>query len=636
MNILSQRFHAFKSASILSYVLSFLLLLAIIAILVPLTPPMPEVTDSEKFAMNYAVSQGMVVGKDVIYTYGPYSSIYSGQYFPDIDFRMVVCCLYLAFSFWIALALLSKNVDWRWIFGLFLILSGLIYWRDVLLLAIPFLVGLTVFKELATKDKQGWLQNKYAPLYIAILFAPFGLLPLTKGTILLTCTAVSAFCALVLFVNRYKALAIICLLTPITSMLLFWLASGQSLGNLYGYFNSMNSVISGYTNAMSVFGKPFEVISYLASALLLLITIYRQKDIQQKYFLIGIYSIFLFISFKGGFVRHDAHALLSAASLLLAALLLPFVGVRSKFFLFAITFSLFSVAYIYSNHTRITPKSYFNFAKVNYSNAYNGIKNRIENKDWLIKQYEEALSKIRANVNSPPHLQGKTDIYSYNQAYIFAYGYQWSPRPAFQSYTAYTPELAELNKKHLEGANAPDNIIFGMNPIDERLPSIEDGASWPLLLAQYKPTKLISEYLFLEKKNGVATSPLQWTNGQIFRLGQIVDLPKSPQPLFAKIIIKPNLFGRIKTILFKPAQLSISLRMADGSTKQFRLIAGMTTEGIMLSPLIETTAEFNGLYLQDKLLDKKLVRSFMIESKHGSKMDWDKEYVVIFNKMPND
>ena len=631
MNILFQHFHTFKSTKILSFVLSILLLSAIIAILVPLTPPMPEVTDSEKFAMNYAVSQGMVVGKDVIYTYGPYSSIYSGQYFPATDFRMVVCCLYLAFSFWLPLVLLLKNVDWRWTFTLFLALSGLIYFRDVLLLAIPFLVGLAVFKELATKDKQGWLQNKYAPLSIAILFAPFGLLPLTKGTILLTCAAVSAFCALVLFVNRFKVLAIICLLTPIISMLLFWLASGQSLGNLYGYFTSMNSIISGYTNAMSVFGQPFEVIRYLASALLLLIAIYRQKDIQQKYFLIGIYSIFLFISFKGGFVRHDAHALLSATSLLLAALLLPFVGIRSKFSLFAIAFSLFSVAYIDGNYTRTTPTSYFNFAKANYSNAYNGIKNRIENKDWLNKRYEEALSNIRGKVNFPP-LQGKTDIYSYNQAYIFAYGYQWSPRPAFQSYTAYTPELAELNKKNLEGTNAPDNIIFGIEPIDERLPSTEDGVSWSLLLAQYKPTQLINKYLFLEKKNGVAVSPLQWAEGQRFHFGQIVELPKSPQPLYAKIIIKPTLFGRIKTILFKPATLSISLQMTDGSTKQFRLAAGMTTAGVMLSPLIETTAEFNALYSQEKSLNKKLVQSFVIESKHGSKIDWDKEYVVTFNK----
>jgi hypothetical protein len=245
-----------KLKNVVSAILPIALLLATLAAFVPFSPPMPEVTDSEKFAMNYAVSQGMVVGKDVIYTYGPYSSIYSGQYFPDTDFRMVVCCLYLAFSFWVPLALLLKNVDWRWTLTLFLALSGLIYFRDVLLLAIPFLVGLSIFKELATKDKQGWLQNKYAPLFIAILFAPFGLLPLTKGTILLTCAAVSAFCAVVLFVSRHKALAIICLVAPTISMLLFWIASGQSIKNLPIYFISMQGTISGYSNAMSVVGQP--------------------------------------------------------------------------------------------------------------------------------------------------------------------------------------------------------------------------------------------------------------------------------------------------------------------------------------------------------------------------------------------
>ena len=128
---------------------------------------------------------------------------------------------------------------------------------------------------------------------------------------------------------------------------------------------------------------------------------------------------------------------------------------------------------------------------------------------------------------------------------------------------------------------------------------------------------------------------MQWGEAQTFHFGQNVELPKSPQPLYAKIIIKPTLFGRIKTILFKPATLSISLQMTDGSNKQFRLVAGMTGAGILISPLIETTTEFNGLYSQDKLLDKKLVQSFMIETKHGSKMDWDNEYVVIFNKASN-
>ena len=623
-----------KLKNVVSAILPIALLLATLAAFVPFSPPMPEVTDSEKFAMNYAASQGMVVGKDVIYTYGPYSSIYSGQYFPDTDFRMVVCCLYLAFSFWVPLALLLKNVDWRWTLTLFLALSGLIYFRDVLLLAIPFLVGLSIFKELATKDKQGWLQNKYAPLLIAILFAPFGLLPLTKGTILFTCAAVSAFCAVVLFVSRHKALAIICLVAPTISMLLFWIASGQSIKNLPIYFISMQGTISGYSNAMSVVGQPVEVIRYLISALLLLASIYFQRNLKYKALLIGLYLIFLFISFKGGFVRHDSHAVLAATSLLIATLLLPFVGIRSKLYIFTLIFSLATVAYVNGNYIRTTPESFSQNVIAAYRNALDGLHKRLSNHDFFEQQYKEALNAIHLKVPFPT-LKGASDIYSHDQAYLLASSNTWSPRPAFQSYTAYTPRLDDLNRQHLEGMAAPNNIFISIEPIDQRLPSSEDGSSWPLLLSQYRPVKFIDHYLLLEKIRSIKSVNLQWGNPEIYRLTERVLLPKSidslRDPVYAKLIIKPTLLGRIKNVLYKSNLIHLDLEMIDGTKKPFRLVPGMAENGIMISPLVETTQEFNALYSRNSSLDKKRVKSFAVLQSSGLTSDWDNEYTVAFS-----
>jgi hypothetical protein len=68
-----------------------------------------------------------------------------------------------------------------------------------------------------------------AAFYVALLFAPFGLLPLVKGSMLILCGAIATLCAVFFIANKHRLLAIICLFAPIVSMLFFWIASGQSV-----------------------------------------------------------------------------------------------------------------------------------------------------------------------------------------------------------------------------------------------------------------------------------------------------------------------------------------------------------------------------------------------------------------------
>ena len=467
---------------------------------------------------------------------------------------MLVSTLYLAFSTWLSLIFLMKGVAKRWIVILFLALSGLIYSRDTFLLFIPFCAGLAVCKALSSKECDYLIQSKYAPIYIALLFLPFGLLLLTKGTMLVTCGAICFCSAIALFFNQYKKLAFICLISPVISIVFFWITSGQLLENLPIYIGSMQAIISGYTNAMSVIGQPFEIIRYLLSAILILASIYFQKNLKKKVFLLGLYCIFLFISFKGGFVRHDSHAVLSATSLLIATVLLPLVGIQSKLFIATLIVSLSSVAYINGNYLRTTPESFIQNVSGMYTGAANGILKRLNYKEQLGQEYWEALSAIHSTVSFPA-LLGTADIYSYGQAHLLASANTWSPRPVFQSYAAYTPRLDDLNRQHLEGVASPNNIFISIEPIDQRLPSSEDGSSWPLLLSQYKPVKVINHYLLLEKIRPIKTVNLQWGNPEIYRLTERVLLPKSidslRDPVYAKLIIKPTLMGRIKNVLYK-------------------------------------------------------------------------------------
>lgn len=265
-----------------------------------------------------------------------------------------------------------------------------------------------------------------------------------------------------------------------------------------------------------------------------------------------------------------------------------------------------------------------------YSRALQGVKKRIENRNWPEFEFDAALSTIRKSANFPI-LQGTTDIYSYNQTYLIASGNTWNPRPTFQSYSAYTPALIETNRKHLLGVHAPDNVIFSVEPIDVRMPSLEDGSSWPILLQNYKPSMMKSNFLFLVKnKNPNENREPLLISSKTHLFGEVVKIPNAGKIIFAEIKIKPTFFGRIANIFFKSSELRITLELKNGMQKQYRIIAEMTKSGLIISPLIESTTEFGLLYGNPSYLTDKIVKSFSIAPIGGISSLWRNEYDVTF------
>lgn len=605
------------------------LLIIIIVLFVPFSPKMPAagLDASWAFGLNQAVAQGLSFGKEILFTLGPYSSIYTKAYHPATDLLMIGGSFYLALSYWICLVLLMNGRPWYWAWAFAVLLFGMIYARDSFLFSYPLLVGLACFKLESLKD-WAFLASKYPRLLVAILFAPFGLLPLIKGTLLILCFIVAVLCAVFFIAYKKKILAFICLFTPFISMLLFWLGSGQSVVDLPNYIISSISLAAGFTEAMSIEGNTGEIILYLVATALILFSIALQKQLSliPKLLLLGIFSVFLFLSFKSGFTRSFGHAFIPGTSILMAGLLLPFLF-DSKKMIPIVLFSMYTWSYIDGHYAKI---SIHNDYVSNYSSAWYGFKNRINNKHWLKQNFDVITTYLREQA-SFPLLQGSTDVYSYGQSYLISSQMTWSPRPVFQSYSVFTPDFALKNKQHLLSEQRPDNIIFKVEPIDGRVPSLEDGASWPVLLENYNLIQFVNNFLFLRKKNTVNHTKrmkLVVSEKRIFQ--EVVIVPELGQPIFAELEIKPTIWGLIAITFFKPSQLHITFKLKDGSNKRYRMIATMAKSGFLLSPLIENTAEFAELYDQKNSLDAKMVKSFIIASDQSKTWIWNPEYVIRF------
>lgn len=611
------------------------LVLVAVVVFVPFAPGMPweGLDPSWVYGMNEAVAQGMAFGKDIVFTFGPYASIYTKAYHPATDHLMIWGSLYLAISFAIVAYLNFKSAAWPLQIALLAVLSAVMYSPDALFFFYPMLVGVHVYRY-ATSSRLtksiGWRDF----LLIVILFAPFGLFPLIKGSVLIASLAIAVLSIALLAKRAQWKLCLLIGSTPLISIMLFWVLSGQTLSGLADYLLGLAPIISGYTEALAADGDPKEYILYVVATAVITGVQLRevQGSVYDKLVIVLIFLCILFLAFKAGFVRHDAHAMISGTMILLGALLastlLTFRGSLVVVLACTIAWAYIDAAYTKTSIHRI--KESFNNT---YSSAWAGLKQRIVNPNVLAKTYQDRVNELDAR-GGLPKLNGSVDIYSVDQSYLIASGNRWNPRPIFQSYSVYTPKLASINRMHLASDGRPDNVIFKVQPIDGRLPSLEDGASWPVLLSDYVPASFDSGYLFLRSRNATSSehNEPKKIGGGVYALGEKIDLPKSDSPLFASIHIRKSFAGAILNTLFKPGQLAIRLTMSSGISRDYRIIAGMSESGFLLSPLVESTQDLGLLYAGGDYLTDKRVKSIEIVAT-TLPLSWRKSFEIEFYEL---
>src|SRR5260364_23013 len=88
-------------------VLAGLLFVMLRAIFVPFMPYMPSsgLDPSWVYGTNQAVAQGLIFGRDFIFTTGPYGSIYTKAFHPATDYLMLIGGFYLSICYGLLIAL---------------------------------------------------------------------------------------------------------------------------------------------------------------------------------------------------------------------------------------------------------------------------------------------------------------------------------------------------------------------------------------------------------------------------------------------------------------------------------------------------------------------------------------------------
>ncbi len=563
--------------------------------------PLPRgLDDSWEQALGYCYKHRLQAGADYLFTYGPLGYFLHRAYDPDLYWHKLGWELAVKLTFTLTLVqLLAAYPSW----------TARIVAYAALLLSARLILGIPDLHYTFFTLAQGVLliRSRGRPLGPARLagVALLALLALTKFTLFLLAlsTLVVVAGTEVTAGRRLKALQP--LLAFVGLFVLGWWALGQSPANLPRYVYGSMQISSGYAEAMALPGERAEILVALG-VLLLLATgavLRRPADLRRPgtvpaALLIGLG---LFLEWKHGFVRQDQHAFGFFSLAFLAPLLFPAAFpsrgwpavARGVVLGAACLLAAFGMIENLKVQRQYYPRSVSQFLEETWQAVRGNVRTLLRPAalhDALDRREAQLdatcqLPRIKALVGAAP-----VDIFSYEQGVLFRNRLNWRPRPVFQSYTAYTPYLMRANADFYAGNRAPAFVIYKIQPIDQRLPMLDDAPTLWRLLVRYRPVLIENAYLLLQR-NAAPAAPVapHPVSQQVVRLNEEVPLPDpAGAPQWLSLDLQPSVKGKLWGLLYRPNLVYIRLRTEDGRTLLYRFIPGMARTGFLVNPLIQT------------------------------------------------
>lgn len=606
-------------------------------LLLPISPAMPGygLDMSWKMALNESVAHHMRFGTDIIFTFGPYASLYTHLYHPKLFLFTILGSLSLASSFVMALLLI---IPWQKFHGRlsvlmvpFVILVLFFPLKDGFFLLYPwvYLIFYIVYvnSEIRKNNIPVWI---WQIIRFGLIFN-LALISLIKGTFAIACwISITLTCFYALSRKRFRDGGFL-IGSYLCCLCLLWKLAGQQLFDLPVFFIAIKEVVAGYSDAMSISGVQSEIIIYglLSASTFATIQTLRIQTKSRLFIFAGI-GMALFLFFKAGFVRHDGHAMI-AASGLLGIVFLIYILRGSIATLVLLFLAAGFYADIIWHYTKIAPLALGKEFVSRVAAVPEASTNLLWHYAALNKQYKTALDNIRRE-GPLPGVTGTADIISYGQGRLVAAGIQYRPRPVIQSYSAYTPYLMKKNADFLKGSKAPDNIFFAVEPIDGRLPALEDGELWLVLIDRYEFVAQRGDIAHFRLRSSSFVVPANAMTkdlgGAVTKLGGKVVLPQAPFPLWVEIKVQSTWLGHIRNAFFKLPELEIVITTTDGAKHPYRYIASMGESGFLLSPLIKSSDDFVVLALgQANRARMKHVKSIQINEVGSWQGVWRRPWI---------
>ena len=180
------------------------------------------------------------------------------------------------------------------------------------------------------------------------------------------------------------------------------------------------------------------------------------------------------------------------------------------------------------------------------------------------------------------------DMISYEQGSVFLNELSWNPRPVFQSYAAYTPTLLRRNAAHLISADGPELVLFELETIDQRLPTLDDSLALQALVRGWEVLFEERGYLvFARREIARDAAPVLVVDREV-PFGEPVALADRAGACHVlRLEIRPSLRGRLWTMFGRAQPIRVRLTSDDGRSREWRVVPAMISEGAIADPCLD-------------------------------------------------
>jgi hypothetical protein len=598
------------------------LTLAGVWVLYNVQPPAPAGTDidpSWRAGLTMAAREHLQFGHDIVFTYGPLGYVLTAIADPALAATSVAMTVVMALvataGVWMALRGRSAPVPRLALIAAMVLVGTLLSFDYVVL------VGIVALLSRASRF----------PRFAAVTGTAIGIAglfgALSKYTLGLDVFAAAGAVWLVDIIRgparRRRATALAVGFASAIALLGLAATFHFSPSAIVDYVRSAAEISAGYSQAMAVSGDGREIaLAIVVAVLVLAIGVMAWRE--GKPTIAPMAATVLFLAWKHGFVRQDAHVILYFGT---AAAVAAVVGLTVRRPL-AVTLGLgttvvAAAAFLFADARAFGALPPL-FSTVRLVSNAHYVTTPVETQRRLAAAARAQLAPDQLPPDLLARIRGSTvDALPSETAIIAANSLRWAPLPVFQLYSAYTPALDHLNSNALD-AHGADYILYEYTAIDNRLRFGDAPATIEDLVCRYRPIARMARnigprtYVLLRRIAGAGCYAEPAGSLRDVAIGKPIDVPAARSPaefVIASFALRPTLLASLRTALWHGAAAYLDTTYADGSVRRWRLVAATLGDGVIMSAAPRDPAEAAAFFAGDALPQ---VRSVTLVAHEGA------------------
>jgi hypothetical protein len=582
-------------------------LLTLVFLIIPPAAPDLDADPAWCGVLTYAHEHHLQFGTEIVFTFGPFGFLIAPYFFGQPAGLLITADLVLSLSIAAGLCLLAWRLNRWWrclLLASFVFIMGNLDPRPDLAFDIGFFCwGLLCFLE---TGKRLWV----CVLTLASL-AAFG--ALAKMTYLFIGGFTLVAVTIDLMLRRQLKLAILLPLCFGAGIVFGWVLADQRLANLGQFFVNGFLISRDYDQAAGLEGLStlrergfWVLVLTLAVAIPQAATAFHSatKGIRCRRATILLWlSGLVFVLWKHSFVRVDRFHVVNLLGFVpVAVLVLDCLSGASNnvhrfsrpvaligCFLGILTFEQMFFGDVFTSLIQPFRRAAYHLQCIFVPAFY---RDRMASVQETFRR-EAQWPKMRRDIG-----KASVDVFGTFQAFALLNDLNYHPRPVFQSYAAYNPRLARLNRDFYLSAAAPDYVVFRLFAHDRRIPALNDGPALRELLLNYEPVDSEGVFLLLKSK---PTGPARMSlvkEGTV-RPGELISLSEWPnQDLWLEIDLNPSFMGRLNQFIYRPPPVRLSVWNPQKSARLARRRVGapLLSIGGIASPFLFDTDDVRKLY----------------------------------------